>query len=154
MSRTLSGNLTGKAAQTEMTEFRARLQEPSDKLTHDQFMDVCWALSDIMRMDAYLEWVEAQPEEGFTDLLCKTLVDYMTEDEPHPIEEAVAIERVIDAQLPYTRVFNPYLSGSVRYCSELDERKAQADAICEEYEAAHIDGCGTDSDLYDVARGG
>jgi hypothetical protein len=34
---------------------------------------------------------------------------------------------------------SPELMGGVRYCSELDERKAQADAICEEYEAQDAD---------------
>jgi hypothetical protein len=65
------------------------------------------------------------------------------EAEPHPIEEAVAIERVIDAVLNTAENVvvrpNPQLVASVRYCSELDERKAQADAICEEYEAQDAD---------------
>ena len=55
------------------------------------------------------------------------------EAEPHPVEEAVEIEQAIDAQLPYTRVFNDYLNGGVRY----PETKAVADAVCEKYEEAN-----------------
>jgi len=107
--------------------------------------------------DAPASWMtNAELFDILTQLadLREALEVLMTVSEPHPVEQAQEIEQVIDAQLPYTRVFNPYLNGSVRrqigygelmhdindprYCSEVDER----------------DGCGTDSDLYDYARGG
>ena len=163
MSRTLAGNLIGKAAISELADLRERIQHDAEQrekakhLTFAQFDDVCWALSDIMGMDEYLEWVDAQPAKGFSDRAAEMLValkSLVWDDDVHPVEEAVEIEQAIDAQLPYTRVFNPYLNGSVRrqigygelmhdindprYCSEVDER----------------DGCGNDSDLYDYARGG
>lgn len=158
MSRTLNGNLTGKAARDEMADLRERIQHDAEQrekakhLTHDQFMDVCWALSDIMGMDEYLEWVDAQPEKGFNDRAAEMLVALhsLAFDEPHPVEEATEIEVVIDGQLPYTRIFNAQLNklnSGIRY----PETKAVADAIAENYEAEF--GCGNDSDLHDLAIG-
>ena len=93
--------------------------------------------------DAPASWMtNAELFDILTQLadLREALEVLMTVSEPHPVEQAQEIEQVIDAQLPYTRVFNPYLNGSVRrqigygelmhdindtrYCSELDERDA------------------------------
>ena len=98
MSRTLAGNLTGRAARDEMADLRERIQHDAEQrekgkhLTFSQFDDVCWALADIMGLDEYLEWVDAQPSKGFEDLAAEMLVAFHSlawdDDEPHPIEEA------------------------------------------------------------------
>ena len=94
----------------------AKLLDPNGRafwLTNGEVVDILQSLADL-----------------------RSALDVITgEAEPHPVEEAVEIERAIDAQLPYTRVFNPYLTGSVRY----PETKIIADEICEEYEAQDAD---------------
>ena len=90
-----------------------------------------------MGCDEYQEWVDAQPSKGFEDRAAEMLVAFHSlvweDGEPHPIEEATEIERAIDAQLPYTRVFSNF--NGVRY----PLTKTVADAVCEEYEAQDAD---------------
>jgi hypothetical protein len=45
-----------------------------------------------------------------------------------------------------------WLSGGIAHYTEAEDRKAQADKICEAYEAEHMDGCGND-DMWNYARG-
>ena len=64
MSRTLAGNLTGKAAQTALSEFREYLDEtrPST-INKSHVMNICKQIHLLMG-DNYLAWVESAPDDN------------------------------------------------------------------------------------------
>ena len=64
MSRTSNGNMTGRAAQTHLREFREYLEEtrPS-KMDKSHVMNVCKQIHLILG-DDYSAWLDAQPENN------------------------------------------------------------------------------------------
>ena len=80
MSRTLLGNLTGKAARddaADMREFLAHDAEKREKvkhLTRGQVMDVCQELADIMEPGEYDRWWELTPAAHFGDSAAEKLI--------------------------------------------------------------------------------
>ena len=63
MARTLKGNLTGKAAQTALREFRESLNERPSSLDKTHVMNICKQIHLIMG-DEYGAWVEAQSNDN------------------------------------------------------------------------------------------
>jgi hypothetical protein len=68
MSRTTNGNLTGRAAHTELTELRDQIQAVYDKKNaqkHAQLMDICQEISDVLGTEEYFKWVDSTPALNF-----------------------------------------------------------------------------------------
>jgi hypothetical protein len=78
MSRTTNGNLTGRAAHTELTELRERIQSDFDKKKaqeHAQLMDICQELADVLGTEEYLKWVDGTPTLNFWDHAADKLLE-------------------------------------------------------------------------------
>jgi len=69
MSRSINGNLLGKAARDEMSDLRERIQHDAEAkhLTKSQMMDVCQELADIMDPGEYERWYTLTPAAHFSD---------------------------------------------------------------------------------------
>lgn len=62
MSRSLSGSLLGKAAQTAARELREFLYSPQPK--GRDYLDICDEILSIMGEDEYSKWIETTPEDN------------------------------------------------------------------------------------------
>jgi hypothetical protein len=145
MSRTLNGNLRGRAARTEMED----LHELHDsRLTAWQFLDVAEELSSIMGNE-YDAWVDATPEIGFHDATIAKLLELKLQEE-NPVDEAQHIERDVDAMLAssaaVTRI--PYPLASVRYPGPSNGKPVFLNRTIN-----YDEGCGND-DMRDWLQGG
>jgi hypothetical protein len=141
MSRSINGNLLGKAASSEMSDLRERIQHDAEQrekakhLTHDQFIDVCLELMDIMGLKEYYAWVDATPEKGFSDRAAEKLV--ALKSLAFEVEQEIASDTEWLGELHNTRDVATVIANqldSVRYVNLSDE------------------GCGND-DLWNYARG-